>query len=287
MEHVCKYFQCGFCKFGESCRKQHIKEICQTQSCTLSSCIKRHPKVCKYFSVQKGCKFGELCSYKHIPNSNQNEVVELKEKMVTLERSLQLMTAKISELTEEVTNIKRGNPQKSREKPHTCSHCSYTASTSTVLKRHVAMKHKNPENVKIISCKECGIELPSHTDLDQHHILKHTNKTPSKEVERKESLDDSLVLSLDHEERSDDGFNSSPSNINQLSPTADPCPSSPVPTETLFEKCAFINCSDQATQFFSSTKIDNVRYKDLLICKPCTRFIHLKELKANPPVLFP
>ena len=80
MDIVCKYFQCGFGKFGESCRKQHVKEICPTQSCTLSSCMKRHPKVCKYFLVQKSCKFGEHRSYKHVENNNQNDISELKKK---------------------------------------------------------------------------------------------------------------------------------------------------------------------------------------------------------------
>ena len=103
MEQVlCKYFQCGFCKFGNMCRKQHIKEICPIQNCISQTCLKRHPKVCKYFLTQNSCKFGERCSYKDEVHSNQNEILELKEKIAVLEGSFELLDAKLSELTKEL-----------------------------------------------------------------------------------------------------------------------------------------------------------------------------------------
>jgi hypothetical protein len=43
--------------------------------------MKRHPKVCKYFLVQKSCKFGEHCSYKHDDNKNLNDISELTRKV--------------------------------------------------------------------------------------------------------------------------------------------------------------------------------------------------------------
>ena len=92
MDVVCKYFQCGFCKFGESCRKQHVKETCPAQSCTSNSCMKRHPKICKYFLVQKSCKFGEKCLYKHIDSTNPSDISDLKEKIVFLEDFLHVLT---------------------------------------------------------------------------------------------------------------------------------------------------------------------------------------------------
>ena len=51
--NVCKHFKYGFCKFGEKCNKQHLKEICQTEDCNLKTCSKRHPKICKFFSVNQ------------------------------------------------------------------------------------------------------------------------------------------------------------------------------------------------------------------------------------------
>ena len=145
MKVVCKYFQCGFYKLGESCRKQHVKEIFPIQSCTLSSCLKRPPKVCKYFLVQKSCKFGEHCSYKHTDNSNQKDISELLEKIFVLEKSIQLMTAQITELTYQIDKH-----EKSKENHFKCSYCPFTASASAVLKCHITMKHKNPS----FSCKD-------------------------------------------------------------------------------------------------------------------------------------
>ena len=65
----CKHFQTGYCKFRKQCRNKHIVEMCQTEHCASESCIKRHPKVCRYFSTF--CKFGDNCRYKHVtPQSN-------------------------------------------------------------------------------------------------------------------------------------------------------------------------------------------------------------------------
>ena len=34
----------GYCKFKETCRKRHIKEICQVTNCVKHMCVNRHPK---------------------------------------------------------------------------------------------------------------------------------------------------------------------------------------------------------------------------------------------------
>ena len=285
MDGVCKYFQCGFCKFGESCRKQHIKETCLTQSCTLTSCTKRHPKVCKYFLVQKICRFGEKCSYKHIDNSNQNDILELREKIVILENAVQFLTAQISELTEEVSNVKKYYPQEETENIFKCSHCSYTASSNIVLKRHITRKHKNLEPVKELSCNQCSLKFTCCTDLENHMVVDH-NPVP---IERNEPLNSSLILSLDKEERSENISNLSPSHIETISCAADPSPSSspmdsPPPSSIPKQKCASNQCINKADNFFSNTTIFKINYKNIFICDACTRFIPLKQLKKNPPI---
>ena len=118
MKVVCKYFQCGFCKL-----------------------------------VQKSCKFGEHCSHKRTDNSNQNDISELPEKIVVLEKSIQLMTLQISELTDKIDNPAKNEEEKNHFK---CSHCSFTASASAVLKRQITMKHKSPN----FSCKDCDLSSP-------------------------------------------------------------------------------------------------------------------------------
>ena len=64
----CRYFNYGFCKYKEKCRFVHPKEVCGTYSggkCEDSSCLKRHPKACKYFRGQTGCKRKEGCDFSH------------------------------------------------------------------------------------------------------------------------------------------------------------------------------------------------------------------------------
>ena len=56
---VCKHFQTGYCKFGRSCKKQHISESCLKADCNSKACLQRHPKQCKFFSQSGFCKFGE------------------------------------------------------------------------------------------------------------------------------------------------------------------------------------------------------------------------------------
>ena len=94
-------FSMCFFKFGDMRRKQHIKEICLIQNCISKTCMKRHPKVCKYLLTQNSCKFEEQCSYKHEVPSNQIEILELKEKISVIEGFFELLNAKLSELTKE------------------------------------------------------------------------------------------------------------------------------------------------------------------------------------------
>ena len=135
---------------------KNIKETCPIQNCTSTSCTKRHPQVCKYFLVQKICRFDENCSYKHIEHSNQNDIIELKDKIVILEKSVRFMTAQISELTEELSNNKQYYPQEETKALFKCSQCSYTAISNIVLKRHMTRKHKSLEPVKEFSCNQCN-----------------------------------------------------------------------------------------------------------------------------------
>ena len=158
---------------------------------------------------------------------------------------------------------KKENPEENLLK---CSHCSYTASASAVLKRPVTMNHKTFESVIKVLCEDCGLKFTSNANMEEHRVTKHKPITPVKEIERYETPNDSLVLSLSKEERSENCSTSFSFHIETPSPTAEPLSSSPTSPETQFEKCAFISCSNPATQFFSSTKVHNARYKDLLIC---------------------
>ena len=174
-------------------RKLHIKNMHEKTSQKL-----------KYFLNQKRYKFVEHCWYKHIITSNINEISELKEKVAVLEGSIELLKAKIIEVAEEVAHIKRYVAKKENEIIHECSQCAYLASTCAVLKLHVTMKHKSSHHAEKISSQECGQRVTSYIELKKHSIASHTPQTPSTEIEKHHSINDSLVLSLEKEDRSED-----------------------------------------------------------------------------------
>ena len=67
----CRYFNRGFCKYGENCRFHHPKQMCseylQEGICRQWKCQQRHPRDCRYWTgKQEGCKRGESCQYLHL-----------------------------------------------------------------------------------------------------------------------------------------------------------------------------------------------------------------------------
>ena len=106
-QNVCRYNKFGYCKFGEVCRKQHVDELCDSSSCDPLTCIKRHPKECKFYRNYKRCKFNP-CKFSHMV-SNQNYDEKLKEmskKQETLEENLQekihIIDLKLKEIDEKL-----------------------------------------------------------------------------------------------------------------------------------------------------------------------------------------
>ena len=56
----------SYCKFQDTCRKQHVYERCEDKTCKMKDCPRRHPKECYYFRSYDGrCKFGTACFYDH------------------------------------------------------------------------------------------------------------------------------------------------------------------------------------------------------------------------------
>ena len=64
----CRYFNRGHCRYKDKCKFLHTKEICKSHleggKCSESSCMRRHPKVCKWW--QRGeCRRTD-CNYLHV-----------------------------------------------------------------------------------------------------------------------------------------------------------------------------------------------------------------------------
>ena len=115
--------------------------MCQEELCTTQNCIKRHPKVCKYFNTH--CRFGDICSYKHVTSRPHDNTGELVAKITHLENCIKEMSLQIRNLEKELNSSKKDLHHTS---PFTCDSCSYEASSETVLKRHKTTKHKQKTN---------------------------------------------------------------------------------------------------------------------------------------------
>ena len=87
---VCKYYQTGYCKFGENCRNLHIDDICSSNpNCEDKSCSKRHPRKCKYYCIYGHCKFGSKCAYLHFSLLDElaSDLYSLKQEVEKLRES--------------------------------------------------------------------------------------------------------------------------------------------------------------------------------------------------------
>ena len=126
---VCKHFQTGFCKFGDGCCKRHVKETCEAKNCN-KKCAFRHPKPCKYFTLNKFCTFGEACCYKH---SGDPVDIHLREQVRSLQATVEKMAEALKALEDQIVKLKNVNK---------CDLCDYTGASSTALKTHVSKKHK-------------------------------------------------------------------------------------------------------------------------------------------------
>ena len=152
---VCKHFQTVFCKFGDICRKKHVKETCKVKNCN-KTCSLRHPKPCKYFAKNKFCKFGESCCYDHsspLPVESQ-----LQEQVKILQATVDSLAESLKALEAEILNLKKGTQ---------CDLCDYTAASSVALKTHITKKHKEkplplPENERVSTspCDSQNVSFP-------------------------------------------------------------------------------------------------------------------------------
>ena len=113
LETLCLHNKFGYCKFSETCRKFHMKEICQIERCEVQECLKRHPKICKYYEQYQRCKFGEFCAYSHRSineNVQTSELIsDLSSRIGVLERKIEDKDREINDLNEKVKAIERMN----------------------------------------------------------------------------------------------------------------------------------------------------------------------------------
>ena len=109
---LCPFNKFGYCRYLDTCRKKHTKDICEIPQCEVNKCSKRHPRTCKYYQEYGRCKFGEDCSYKHNKNETNSEIVKelenLKKKAEAEIESLKVKVAACERKLDEVNSILTG-----------------------------------------------------------------------------------------------------------------------------------------------------------------------------------
>ena len=200
---VCKYQKFGFCKFKDSCKNQHLVEICENLSlcANLKSCLKRHPRVCKSYAIEKFCKFQAGCAYHHkeenINNEMKNKVDDLEkmvnglsEKIVQLENKLKIKESKESEVKEikefgktdehpnKVSNLKK-NPitlvKKVKLKERKDSVFRFGPEARKTINKEIKSKEK-VKTSKEFKCELCDYDCEKSSTLEKHISSKHTEQ---------------------------------------------------------------------------------------------------------------
>ena len=80
-QYVCFHNKYGYCKFKEECRRRHFDNICENNSCEISKCNSRHPKLCKYFIQYGRCKFNP-CAFLHLERNDYIENLKKENKLI-------------------------------------------------------------------------------------------------------------------------------------------------------------------------------------------------------------
>ena len=103
-DNACHFHQYGHCRYGSHCRRSHTKETCSSFPCYNATCMKRHPKLCKYFSMSGLCKFKQTCSFLHFQPGREElktqeiEIEKLNDEVEALKKQVSDLKAAIDEI---------------------------------------------------------------------------------------------------------------------------------------------------------------------------------------------
>ena len=210
MEGVCSHQKFGFCKFKETCKNQHLKEICEDLlACpNTKGCHKRHPRECKRYAVERFCRFGDGCAYSHQTQSkvfDTNNHTEIDKKVVELEKKVDKMSDKIVQLEtkikqmelkegavhkdkqsdkkvdklKESTEIKDDSndpaQKKSKIKEKKVSLFKFGAEARQKVVENINSKENYKSSMKF-QCEQCDYMCEKHTILKKHMNSNHTDQ---------------------------------------------------------------------------------------------------------------
>ena len=151
MENICLYNKFGHCKYQETCRRQHLREICELPLCENKSCMRRHPRACKFFENYERCKFGSFCS-------NNVEISEMKTKLDTLEETARQHENEIKILNEKVKDVEQRNVELETELKIVLESVKTTSEK--------VVKEATEVIIKVISKQQDALETRCETTLN-------------------------------------------------------------------------------------------------------------------------
>ena len=187
-KRVCSFNKYGFCKYLETCRNFHEKEICENSQCEVRKCPLRHPKICKFLRDNGYCKFGEFCYFSHKikKHTDLTEVKDLKKKVLAMENSAKEKDDLIKKLVHE-SNAKFENLQNEIEKKFQSFEESLNLLKKCVLDKDIVIEslenrlnEKLDKNTTKVKCSKCDFEGSSKHGLKVHMARKHTLHIDSK-----------------------------------------------------------------------------------------------------------
>ena len=160
-DHVCKYYNIGFCKYLNRCKFKHPKTNCPKETCHDRSCENRHPKPCRY---KDQCRGQTSCLYQHKSHTNETLAIErLKSEIKKLEDSIndkinlvvKVHVKEIDDLVEKLTKAEAEN--KVLNDLIKSSECSESDSSWTDI-----------EDEELSSCEDCAAKFETKTSLKTH-----------------------------------------------------------------------------------------------------------------------
>ena len=184
-EFYCKFNLFGHCKFGNTCKRFHVKETCTNFPCLIEGCSSRHPPPCKFFSDFGKCKFKEACSFLHLSPEDkfseaQEEIESLHREIAALKSNLKLVQnilSKIDIFEKDIEELKAAlNCEKSQTELFFCDDCDFNSESLSQLKQHRETNHETCTDkleIQKYKCDICSYESASKRGVSIHRGSKH------------------------------------------------------------------------------------------------------------------
>ena len=182
---VCLRNKFGFCKFGKTCNKIHLEEMCyeKAKACIGKVCEKRHPVDCNFYRNFGRCKFGEYCSYRHPQKEEspaEKEVLELKLEVSKLKSDIDELKGKVKSLENVLNDIKKDDKKQTRK---------FSEAIATKPIKDKELKESEDKSLEDIirensdgstssECDLCAKEFSSSKKMKVHKAKWHTKVDP-------------------------------------------------------------------------------------------------------------